>query len=67
MATTHSPTLSFSESPSFTIGRSLPSIFSSATSVRGSVPTNLAGNSLRSDRRTRISSASAITWLLVIT
>ncbi len=52
IATTHSPTLSLSGSPMTTRGRSLASIFSSATSVRLSVPTTLAMNSRLSDSRT---------------
>src|SRR3546814_20320331 len=70
IATTQSPTRRASESPNFTNGNSLPSfgsIFSTATSVLGSVPSSLAGNSLSSYRRTVISSASAITWLFVTT
>ena len=45
IATTHSPTLSFSGSPIVTLGRSFASILSSATSVRLSAPMTLALNS----------------------
>ncbi len=69
IATTQSPTRSSSELPNFTNGsaRSPGSIFRIATSVLVSVPSSLAGNSVSSDSRTVISSASAITWLLVTT
>ena len=43
IASTHSPTRSFVESPSFTAGRSVASILSSARSLRASLPTTFAG------------------------
>ncbi len=65
IATTHSPTLSFSGSPTVTFGRSLASILITATSVRLSVPITLAMNSRRSVRRTLTSSAESTTCALV--
>ena len=53
IATTHSPTLSCSGSPSFTVGRFFASILSTATSVRVSAPTTFALNSRRSVSFTR--------------
>lgn len=50
MAATHSPTLTFSDFPSFTTGRSFPSILMTAISVLGSVPRTLALNSRLSVR-----------------
>ena len=68
MATTHSPSRSLSESPNFT-AFSVLSVFtrSSARSLFESLPTSCAGSLLPSLRITLISSASAITWLLVTT
>ena len=65
MASTHSPVLRFAGSPILTTGRSAASILITATSVRLSAPTSLAGNSRRSVRRTVISSASPTTCALV--
>src|SRR5215469_6720163 len=68
MATTHSPTLSASESPSCATGRSaLASILSTARSVLGSRPRTFAGNSRPSLSATLISFAFSTTWLLVMT
>ena len=66
IANTHSPTLSFSGSPMATLGRLAASIFSSATSVRLSVPTTLALNSRRSASLTLTSSAPSTTCALVM-
>ena len=65
MATTHSPMRSFWSSPSPTVGRPLPSILSTATSVCGSRPTIFALNSRRSLISTFTRSAPSTTWLLV--
>mmetsp|Transcript_46487 Transcript_46487/g.64595 ORF Transcript_46487/g.64595 Transcript_46487/m.64595 type:complete len:228 (-) Transcript_46487:96-779(-) len=69
IATTQSPTRSRSLSPNSTEGSCLPagSILRTATSVFSSVPSSSALNSVSSCSRTVISSASAITWLLVTT
>ncbi|MNQ99079.1 hypothetical protein D3C85_1148010 [compost metagenome] len=61
IASTHSPTFSFSDLPSFTVGRLAASTFSSATSVRASEPIRRAFSSRLSLRVTIISSASATT------
>ena len=66
MASTHSPTRKFDESPSLTAGRSRASTFSTAMSLRSSDPTSLACISRRSNRRTIISAASWTTWKLVM-
>ena len=65
MASTHSPTLICAGSPSFTTGRPLASIFTTAMSVALSAPTTLPLNSRRSMRRTRTSSAPSTTCALV--
>ena len=67
MANTHSPTFKPADSPNLTVGRPFPAIFSTAMSLRLSVPTREAGNSRRSLNLTMISSAFATTWLLVMT
>src|SRR4030088_1460019 len=66
IASTHSPTLSPRESPSFTVGRSLPGILMIAMSDFGSTPTTLAVNSRRSGRRTVTSLAPWTTCALVM-
>src|SRR5690606_3299460 len=59
MAKTHSPTFSSLDRPICTTGRSSPfSIFRTAISERGSVPTMVAANSRRSLSRTTTSSRS---------
>jgi hypothetical protein len=71
MASTHSPSFNWLESPHGTTGRPLTSIFNSAISVFASVPITLARTSRLSgsatvtsvDARTR----SPTTWLLVTT
>ena len=65
MATTHSPTRVAAGLPVFTVGRSLASILSTATSVTLSLPSTLALNSRWSVSFTVTSSASATTWALV--
>ena len=65
MATTMSPTLSSSELPSGTNGRSGASILRSATSVPMSRPTSRASNTRPSPSATMMVVASATTWLLV--
>ena len=65
IATTHSPTLALCESPIFTVGRFLPSILMSATSLCLSAPTTFALYSRRSVRRTITSSAWSTTSALV--
>src|SRR5215475_7309143 len=68
IATTQSPTLRPSESPSLAVGRLVPaSIFSTARSVFGSRPITLALNSRPSFDVTVISFAFSTTWLLVRT
>ena len=67
MAMTHSPTRSLLISPIFTAGRPLASIFTTATSVRLSLPTILALNSRLSVSVTMTSSAPSTTCALVIT
>ena len=67
IATTQSPTLALSESPKFTgLKESLEDIFMTAISAYGSAPITFALYSL-SPTLTIMSSALAITWLLVIT
>jgi hypothetical protein len=66
MATTHSPTLSFSGSPIVTFGRSFASILSSATSVRLSAPMTFALYSRLSVSLTVTSSAPSTTCALVM-
>src|ERR1700730_12245688 len=66
IASTHSPTLSPRESPSFTVGRSLAGILMIAISDFGSTPTTLAVNSRRSVRRTVTSLAPWTTCALVM-
>src|SRR5438105_277897 len=65
IASTHSPTRSLAGSPSFTAGRPLASIFTTAMSLGWSTPSTLPLNSRRSDRRTRTSSAPSTTCALV--
>ena len=65
IATTHSPTFKASGSPKRTKGRSVASIFSTATSVRSSTPMTLAEYSRRSVMRTVTSEASLTTCALV--
>jgi len=65
IATTKSPTWSFEESASGSATRAGARIWITATSVCGSVPTSLALYDLPSVRVTLMSSAPAITWLLV--
>ncbi len=71
IAITQSPTRLLSESPNFTVGsgalRPARSSLSSARSVLGSVPTSSALKVESSLSVTVISSASAMTWLLVTT
>ena len=67
IATTQSPTLIASESPSGSARRSFASMRTTAMSVCGSVPTTLPGNSRSSDSLTWISSAPSTTWLFVRT
>ncbi|MCY1538275.1 hypothetical protein D9M68_738070 [compost metagenome] len=67
MAMTHSPTRSLEMSPTFTTGRLVASILTTATSLRLSAPISLALNSRLSVSVTRISEASSITWALVMT
>ena len=68
MASTHSPTFSWLESPHGTTGRPVTSIFSSAMSVVGSVPMTLPLISRLSGSATVISRTfSPTTWLLVTT
>ena len=65
-ASTTSPTASASLSAKVTAGSfSSALIFSTATSVRGSLPTVFAVNSRPSASVTRISLASLTTWLFV--
>ena len=52
IAKTHSPTRTREESPTGNFGKLLASIFTKATSVRGSEPINLALNSRLSVRVT---------------
>ena len=66
IASTHSPTLSVRESPSFTVGRSLAAILMIAISDFGSTPTTLAVYSRRSVRRTVTSLAPSTTCALVM-
>ena len=65
MASTHSPTLRFSDCPRRTLGKPSASTFSNAKSDLLSAPTTSACSSRRSLKRTKISSASSTTWLLV--
>jgi hypothetical protein len=65
MATTHSPTRSLLMSPIFTVGRLVPSILITATSLRVSAPITFALNSRLSFMRTVISSAFSTTCALV--
>jgi len=66
MATTHSPTSTASESPNRTWGRGLPaSIFKTARSVLGSVPTTRASYRVPSASSTWTFEAPPTTWLLV--
>src|SRR5882762_448307 len=66
IASTHSPTFSVRESPSFTVGRSLAPILMMAISDFGSTPRTLAVYSRRSVRRTVTSLAPLTTCALVI-
>src|ERR1700730_16135614 len=66
IASTHSPTFSVRESPSFTVGRSLAPILMIAISDFGSTPTTLAVYSRRSVRRTFTSLAPLTTCALVM-
>ena len=66
-ASTHSPTRAASLSPSGAGVSPVASIFSTATSVAGSVPTTRAGNSRRSSSRTVTRVAFSTTWLFVRT
>ena len=65
MASTHSPTRKSCALPNLTTGSPLASIFSTATSVFGSLPSTLARNSRRSVSLTITSCASRTTWALV--
>ena len=65
MAATHSPTLSWLESPIFSAGKSFASIFTTAISVCLSVPRTLPSNSRLSVRRTTILSAPSTTCAFV--
>ena len=67
MAMTHSPTRSLPTSPVRTKGRPVASIFSTAISVRSSLPKTLALNWRLSVSLTVTSSAPSTTWALVIT
>ena len=68
MAITHSPSRSLSESPNFTALSVLSECTRSrARSLLESLPTSWAGSLVPSLRITLISSASAMTWLLVTT
>ena len=68
MANTHSPTLSWLESPHGTTGTAVTPILSSAMSVAGSVPITLPRISRLSDSAIVISlTLSPTTWLLVTT
>ncbi len=68
MASTHSPTFSWLESPHGTIGKPVTPIFRSAMSVVGSVPitfpliSRLSGSAIVISR-----TCSPTTWLLVTT
>ena len=64
-ASTHSPTLSFSESPIFMVGNPVPSTFIKARSVDGSVPTIFATKDRLSFSTTVMESAPSTTWLLL--
>ena len=66
-ASTHSPTRESSLSPSGAGVNPVASIFSTATSVVGSVPTTRAGNSRRSSSRTVTCVELSTTWLFVST
>jgi len=65
IASTHSPTRTLEASPSFTVGRSFASIFTTAMSVVWSRPATLPLNSRRSASLTRTSSAPSTTCALV--
>ena len=65
IAMTHSPARSFAGSPSRTTGSALPSIFSTATSLRLSRPTTFAVYSRLSVMRTVTSPAWSTTCALV--
>src|SRR5438067_557309 len=67
IASTHSPTRILDGSPSFTVGRSFASIFTTATSVSRSTPATLPLNSRRSESLTFTSSAPSTTCALVST
>src|ERR1700733_11218972 len=68
MAMTHSPSRSLSESPNATALSGLSAFTrNSAKSALVSLPTSCAGSLVPSLRMTLISSASAMTWLLVTT
>ena len=64
---THSPTLRRDTSPMRTAGNPVASIFTTATSLRLSVPTIRALNSRLSGSVTKTWSAPSTTWALVIT
>ena len=63
--TTTSPTRTRSESPKANTGRLLASIFNTARSLGGSVPTTLASRVRSSFKSTLICSAPSITWWFV--
>ena len=65
MASTHSPIRVRSSSPKGTVGRSLPSILMTATSVVGSRPTTVPLNVRWSVSATVSRSAPSTTWLFV--
>ena len=68
MASTHSPTFSWLESPHGTVVRPVAAIFSSAISVLGSVPITFPLISRLSGSEIVISrTLSPTTWLLVTT
>ena len=68
IASTQSPTRSWSELPHLTaVSGFVDSTLSSARSTFGSLPTTFAVSCVLSWRMTVISSASAMTWLLVTT
>ncbi len=69
IASTQSPTLIASESPSFNDGSpsTLPFSFTTATSVRGSRPRICPSKDRPSSNRTRMATAPSTTWLLVRT
>ncbi len=64
-ASTHCPTRSVPGSPKGSAGKPVPSTRSTAMSENASPPTTSAGSTRPSKRRTEISSAPSMTWLLV--